>query len=121
MSNDAPERIWVCPDDEEWITGVWDLVQDGVEPEEKYIHADIAKPRVKPLVWVEYYPGSGNWSAPAFGGWYFAKKCWDHGGFGFWSPIDGPDDAHRSCNPTIKAAKAAAQADYERRILEALE
>ena len=35
----APERIWVCPDDETWQAGNWDLASDGMENEAEYIRA----------------------------------------------------------------------------------
>jgi hypothetical protein len=39
----APERIWVCPDDETWQAGNWDLASDGMENEAEYIRADVAQ------------------------------------------------------------------------------
>jgi hypothetical protein len=39
----APERIWVCPDDETWQAGNWDLASDGMENEAEYIRAAVAK------------------------------------------------------------------------------
>ena len=75
--------------------------------------ADLAKPRVKPLVWRQYSP-NGNSEAQTTIGQYVVE---DHGlnDWGVWlndthDPIIGPFN-------TLEAAKAAAQADYEARVL----
>jgi len=66
--------------------------------------------RVKPLDWVE---ALGIWGAPtAFGTSYTVSDSqWTYGPTMVWFWVDGGNDA----------AKQAAQADYEARILSALE
>lgn len=38
--SDAPERIWICPEDESWQSGSWDMGPDGQGPEQEYVRAD---------------------------------------------------------------------------------
>jgi hypothetical protein len=118
---DAPERIWAQPPTVFDEMDVWHFEPRGEATE--YIRVDLARPKVKPLVW----EGDGHWHSGDNEGWmeeantpfgwgysiefgingYFKAEStfgWSQDGF------DNPDEA-----------KDAAQADYDRRILEALE
>jgi len=75
----------------------------GVESDSR---ADLAAPKVKPLSWDEH-----NWIASTG----FGYVRIEHKPAGWWNSLT------KSYEPTMHAAKAAAQADYERRILKALE
>lgn len=68
---------------------------------------------VKPLIWVEETDGSG-WYAVSMGYQFTIRET--ARGFRYWCF----DASHATFYPTIEAAKAAAQADYEARILSAL-
>ena len=68
--------------------------------------AGLAAPKVKPLAWCEH-----NWIASTG----FGYVRIEHKPAGWWNSLT------KSYEPTMHAAKAAAQADRERRILEALE
>ena len=74
--------------------------------------------RVKPLVWEDVFPESMSAATP-FG--EYVVETDDNGIWGMWSPEEGfgydPVSEH-TCGPS---AKAAAQADYEARILAALD
>ena len=48
--SDAPERVWLCPDDEEWITGSWDRAPDGLPNEATYIHEDAHRAQIEAAV-----------------------------------------------------------------------
>lgn len=113
---DAPERItaWVNADGSTQFEG-GTLFPAGVGVQ--YIRADLAKPKVKPLVWEE----GGDPKEQFFqaitdvGAWI----VWEVHGYvyGHW-----PFDINcKTCYVSIEEAKSAAQADYERRILAALE
>lgn len=125
MGNDAPERIWTS--EAKPGRGYWQDHGDGMYRPVEYVRADLcaAQPAeagrvsVKPLVWNE-----GLWSGqPA----WFAD-C----GFGCWTLVkhrvhdnrisvdDLRGELHEEDYATFDEAKAAAQADYERRILAAL-
>jgi hypothetical protein len=69
---------------------------------------------VKPLVWQR---GIVDWAKPLPGMKYFACSTTPEGYWAWW--LDGTDV--RSVEPDEEAAKAAAQADYEARILSALD
>ena len=75
---------------------------------------------VKPLVWRQYCSNAGNSSAPAFGGEYICERAGEYGHYGVWFPCDGPNSEPRIYHAELPVAKAAAQADYEARILAAL-
>lgn len=127
MTN-APEQIWAeyeiggeyAPDQS---SGRWYSSEFNGHKETEYIRADIAKPRVKPLVWEE--PSQeNNWI-------YVARSPW--GDYGV--HIDGGRhrawlEAHEKPHErwlgdddvgSVYEAKAAAQADYEARVLACLE
>ena len=131
--SEAPERIWAIPSlGGDWGDGLgmWWPEDTRLDPQAEYIRKDvsdaaIAKARaeavkVKPLVWGKDFGreaqtpwGSyaitdragpnGDWD---YFGWYFTSRGdWDHSEFQY---------------TTIEAAKSAAQADYESRILAAI-
>ena len=54
MTNDAPKRVWTCPDDAEWITGHWDRASDGLPMEAEYIRADHAQAELQAAVAAAY-------------------------------------------------------------------
>ena len=118
----APERIWAFPTHIDKTHGYF-TPEKTYDVEVEYVRADLCTPadeRVKPLEWFE---GAADgifadqvWSADAY---LIEKRKNVDNAFDlhcyFW---DG-DNARRY--PTLEAAKAAAQADYEARILAALE
>ena len=73
--------------------------------------------RVKPLVWGRAEKSGMNLQADTPSGRYYIALRAEYGWM-WWRPASGP--AHMGIEPTEKAAKDAAQADYERRILSAL-
>lgn len=80
--------------------------------------------KVKPLVWEPSVIGKPWHSAKAPWGWYYAQ--WDDETQAWFASlemgeVEAPIILSPSDVPTIDAAKAAAQADYEARILSALE
>lgn len=83
----------------------------------EYIRADLAKPRVKPLVWEIPSCGRGFIAMSLIGRQY---AVFDEGDPRWAIGIGGGGYKYTKVE-TLKAAKAAAQADYERRMLEALE
>lgn len=116
----APEWIWAIETTEETNTpdpnryGVWDTEQDGQEGEVEYVRKDLfdAARKVKDLVWrsdrgnCQQYANSliGEIRVTVFGGsWFYKGDCFGANEVG------------------LELAKAAAQADYERRILSALD
>jgi hypothetical protein len=79
--------------------------------------AQEVKPRVKPLEWDR---GVVDWARPLPGMKYVACSSDPHPHWSWWlDGLEGPIDHHKCANE--QAAKAAAQADYEARILGALE
>ena len=118
---EAPERIWL---DWEGPHGADHSFQ--LEPysfdcksQHQYIRADLAKPRVKQLEW-ECYIVSNNkriiaYSVTPMITYRIAQKFFPEMFFS----IEIADGAFLSAS-TLDAAKAAAQADYERRILSAI-
>lgn len=104
--SDAPREIWWNPE------GHWSSFDDSeirCSPSVKYVRADLP-PKVKPLVW--HGPDVGDEYSASGGGVVYVirtqteKGYWVSGVRGYFS--------------TIEAAQAAAQADYEARILAAL-
>ncbi len=137
MTENAPERIWVGFNDDDdfprgWGTPIcgkemfWETPEmsapDDREGLVEFVRKDLAKPVVKPLEWVysraesevgTYVIDSGL-SSGVEGRWY----AWAH----------DPDESdsfyiwqYGVRVGSEEAAKAAAQADYEQRILSALE
>lgn len=78
-----------------------------------------AAPKVKPLDWhsTDVIPSRPTWSAEGLGGVYVIDYREKHGFYRLLWASCRSNEFH----PTLEAAKAAAQADYERRILDALE
>ena len=73
--------------------------------------------RVKPLEWEDQSRGSYVWQD----GLHYYAECGDDPEDWYWSCMIGNDDVFAGENQTTReAAKAAAQADYEARILAAL-
>ena len=122
--SDAPERIWaeVFRRDEGGhtltIAGDYPLhKEDSVE----YIRADLARPKVKTLEW--WQSDTGDWCADTLVGRYqVAEKLRGQ----WWScssphgPVVKRPEWDASDFKSVEEAKAAAQADYERRILAAI-
>tara|TARA_X000001316_G_scaffold12129_2_gene5696 strand:- start:704 stop:1150 length:447 start_codon:yes stop_codon:yes gene_type:complete len=109
-----------CP-----IDDLWDWYPD----EEQAItawntRADLAKPRVKPLVWEDgkFWSGSVRETAESVFGTYEVLR-WVQGDFGGSIPANDPDDTNTEFGgaSSLDDAKAAAQADYEARVLACLE
>jgi len=126
----ALKRIWAKPSHDSWDQcGHW--YRDNKGGGTEYIRADLARPRVKPLVWSGTDFLSKAQSSP--GVWYhvchmsngrWKVKLWmkgapsPHFGDGSYEvPHPGAHVYHDS--PT--AGRAAAQADHERRIWDNLE
>lgn len=143
---DAPKRIWAWVSDLR-INGQpggtlnqWHTSPPTDNPERAYphiraeaaalseapeVHALIADAvekatRVKPLVW-RTYSNNGNCDASTRFGPYSVEDC-DEDGWGMWTPQEygSGDDPANGYHPTLEAAKAAAQADYEQRIRAAI-
>ena len=128
--SDAPKRIWVSADESDKEYGTlevgdavfFDTVFDGSEDLVEYIRADLAAPKVKELVWDEEcdFHSHETFVAECFYGTYWAYDPIEERA-GYYFELDelatvvstGPYDS-------MDAAKAAAQADYEQRILSAL-
>lgn len=72
-----------------------------------------AGPKIKPLEWLEYERGPGFY-AHSFLGRYSA---WEQSGVGHWN---AQGIITQTVPGGLEAAKAAAQADYEARVLSAL-
>ncbi len=126
----SPERVWLedpaATETEHGRTwcdhNAWEGEPD-CQPVE-YVRADLCRPavRVKPLEWV----GRGTWSnqpcyhADSAFGWLMIVDHTTHGnGFRVYPPWEEP--AHSETYPSLEAAKAAAHADYEARVLAAIE
>ena len=117
---EAPERIWgeVFRRDEGGhtltIAGDYPLhKEDSVE----YIRADLARPKVRPLEWVDLSEANRYlcYADTSFGGYrirqiFFPESCF---------VVVTPTELRISEN-TLEEAKASAQRDYNRRILAAL-
>ena len=127
----APERIWavykeedvslnedseIFAAEEDWELNL--LAHIYSSPTVKYIRADLSEPTVKPLKWET---GIVHWAQPLPGIKYVAcsseGSTWVWWLEGVWRTRMVPSSVHES----ESAAKADAQADYEQRILSALE
>jgi len=115
----APERIWTCNE----TKNIW--IGEKQEDTVEYVRADLAIPflqgvKVKALNWVKP-PLSETLSRceTEFG----TYRTWTHSeanGKWFWS-VEGGFNNKNGDVANEEAAKAAAQADYEARILSAIE
>ena len=87
----------------------------AAERDECKARADLATPKVKRLVWNKSHISGWNddWHTVPTG---YTVRCADENGWKWATPLGA-----FGYEPSAEAAKAAAQADYERRILEALE
>ena len=116
--SEAPERIWAWTCRKPWETA-WDVDDEEAPPYAvEYIRADLARPKVKPLEWDDWGEPHkyGYYSETSFGRYsirqaFFPESCF---------VVVTPTELRISEN-TLEAAKAAAQEDYERRIIAALE
>ena len=113
MMSDAPERIWAFMPDIFDNMSVWQDQPSPALDTTEYIRADLARPKVKPLEW-EYHP-SGTMASDNVGKFYVIDTRRLRPYFIRWPQGQAPDIEN------IGAAKAAAQADYESRILASLE
>lgn len=111
MTSEAPERVWAyrcqCHPSKNVIDGM-----NGEGSAVEYIRADLAKPKVKALEWADS-DRSLKSSAESVIGNYSVYGALRSSGV-VWSFNGMPCE-------TREEAKAAAQADYERRIKGALE
>ncbi len=82
------------------------------ERDEWKARADLAAPKVKPLVWVDLHGDGSLYETDVDNPLGYHAVINRRGQLGWW---------YFGFYETLEAAKAAAQADYERRILEALE
>jgi hypothetical protein len=115
MSEHAPNRIMAAPTGH-FHTPEGDFVSWGDDDAAvEYVRADLAKPRVKPLEW---NTGIVHWATPLPGMKYVACPNGPGRPCSWW--LDGAEAETRQVRPSEEAAKAAAQADYERRVLSAL-
>lgn len=118
---DAPERIWADP--ATTFVGMDCWHEAPHESRTEYIRADLAKTKVKPLVW----EGDGSWSHGPDEGWMeeantpFGRGYSIEFGHNGTFSVDSTFDWSEGGFETPDEAKAACQADYERRILDALE
>lgn len=127
MMSEAPERIWAFMPDIFDNISVWQDQPSPALDTTEYVRADLARPKVKPLEWVEgdYTTRDGapmeerriklwEWRADIY------TIIRQRGPDGLYVLRD-KSDGIGAVVPTLEDAKAAAQEDYERRILAALE
>ncbi|MEY1555354.1 hypothetical protein AB3Y40_06930 [Yoonia sp. R2331] len=125
--SDAPERIWIGPYTGDWQSKDYDIsvgepFGDGMEQE--YIRADLARPKVKPLVWGQNGSIGSLWSPFNLWGGFSAHYTIDETRPGY-SEVSFGITCHEFGDSVVwfgpsSLAKSAAQADYEARILSAL-
>ena len=113
---DAPERIWA----DRGPCGGWVFRSERMpDSQHEYTRADLAATvRVKPLVWRHRTDISYLHEAKGADEWYRNIRE-DDGQYILEGDFTG--NVAERIFPTLEAAKAAAQADYEARILAALE
>jgi len=122
----APERIFINPDDAFVEHTTWCTLSYG-DVNVEYVRADLSPSRegiaVKPLVWseAEHCPEGREYHSLTLVGAYYigfgstkGKRCVEYNGNAL------ADENGVIWFDYLKDAKAAAQADYERRILSAL-
>ena len=125
--SEAPERIWAFPKKGWFDAGASTRrIKCAGARDVEYIRADLARPKVKPLQWVDLSESYKNWYyADDSFDWYYADTSF--GGYRirqqfFPGPcfvVVTPTELRISEN-TLEEAKASAQRDYNRRILDAL-
>jgi len=82
---------------------------------------DLPKPKVKPLVWDDVSGGTAKAKAALFGATIWIEETWKYKYISLWS-VPGYSGAFGGgAFETMDAAKAAAQDEYARGILSALE
>lgn len=124
---EAPEMIWADTDNLTWVET--DPAERMKDCEVQYVRADLAtpapqwQPKVKPLVWTDPAPPNDEYrydhvfAESALGRYSIEWKSWkEYDDFGVFCAGDYVCSEHQ-----LEYAKAAAQADYERRILAALQ
>ena len=124
ITDDMPERVRLDPDHNGYDTQVVGFA-DGAEDTEDwplYIRADLARPRVKPLVWelgrpenfgiFEHTQYAEVRGLADYAVYFSAERGWE------WGDHRTGDGEYVSSK---EEAEAAAQAHYTRRILSALE
>ena len=113
MMSEAPERIWAFMPDIFDNISVWQDQPSPALDTTEYIRADLARPKVKPLEWMDGWADGTCYDVTPFNPIEYTHRI---------SKLkDGTYHSHFGVFETLEAAKAAAQADYERRILAALE
>ncbi|QJD54364.1 hypothetical protein [Aminobacter phage Erebus] len=113
---DAPDRIWLSAADSDNEHNVWfDPDEGGTE----YVRADLAPvyPAVKALKWRDLsYKALDMVASHPFGGEYHVTEEGEHQ----WPFVVRPFLTPQSNYQTLREAKTACEADYERRIRSAL-
>ena len=118
MMSEAPERIWAFMPDIFDNISIWQDQPSPALDTTEYIRADLASPKVKPLEWVNLSEPHNNWyyADASFGRYRITQVFFPESCFIAVTPTE-----LRISENTLEDAKAAAQEDYERRILAALE
>lgn len=114
---DAPERIWAWRDNGLNDPGSWDAKDSRakMEGDTEYVRADLAPVvEVKPLEW------NGPFADTGLGFEYHTLISKSGKSYCLNRVRPGRDSECLGYFPTLVAAKAAAQADYEKRILSAI-
>lgn len=122
----APERIWADFDIFHSQVATFYCQDAPYENGTEYVRADLAavpaQVRVKPLVWEVFqskYEGRQHYGRGVFSHWYGVVRQ-KSGAWNCFHFIDG-QRVDLGTHPTLEAAKAAAQADYEAQLPAALE
>lgn len=116
ITDDMPERVRLDPDHNGYETQVIGFA-DGMEDTEDwplYVRADLSRPRVKLLEWIAVATG---YEADSLVGEYEVQKFGEYWRWINWGPYRSSDYVFESSDD----AKSAADEDYTRRILSALE
>lgn len=112
---DVPDEVWLqigYGDEGEHTWAPHEIAEDGIEEAGPYVRADRLSGRVtvkaKPLQWIDQWKNGTRFVAD----WGTPPICLTQDGSFYWGGGNFP---------TVEAAKAAAQADFEARILAALD
>ena len=115
VHKDAPDEVWLqigYGDEGEHTWAAHEIAEDGIEEAGPYVRADRLSGRVtvkaKPLQWIDQWKNGMRFVAD----WGTPPICLTRDGSFYWG---------RGNYPTVEAAQAAAQADFEARILAALD